>query len=257
MRVISAVLPFLPGARSDIGSICAARGSRVVIEVPVDTEFVACPNTAEQDAGIEVNDVGLKSEADVVLGPTALELVITGEGEDIVLHGVRFTVMLMKTAVRSAVNDVVLGEDPAATFVKIDTPSPITDSRGIVPKVVADNRARLLAEGIDTRHIAQNRTVPIRTYPDMMDMVEFDDVVAGESRTVAPGPANADPGVVKVVNVVMAKPIARRLSDPNTDRAVEHKPAVLNGAVRDLIASGNQVGVAPDRGFTDLDPSCT
>jgi len=56
--------------------------------------------------------------------PGALDLVIAREGEDVVADGVGRAVVLVKSAVGGAIDDVALGQDAAAAFVKVDAQPP-------------------------------------------------------------------------------------------------------------------------------------
>src|SRR5262249_6365587 len=60
----------------------------------------------------------------------------------------------------------------------------------------------------------------------------------GQRRSVAPGPADRDAGVVQVVDVVVGDPVVRTLTDPHADGLVEGVAAVVDVAVFDDVARG-------------------
>src|SRR5436190_598150 len=109
----------------------------------------------------------------MVFIPRTLKLLVAGEGKDIVPDDVRLTVVLVKTAVRGTIDHVALDQDAAAAFISVDTPAPVFRGGNVVPEVVDHPRAGLFAEHVDTRHVAEHRTVAVRPHADMMDLIEF------------------------------------------------------------------------------------
>ena len=116
--------------------------------------MVVLPFALEQDAGIEIDDIGFEAEAEVRFDARALELMVAREREHIVPDHVRFAVMLVKASVRRAINYVAFSQNPTASFIEIDSPAAITRCRNVMPKVVDDSGAGLLAQRIDAAHVA-------------------------------------------------------------------------------------------------------
>src|SRR3974390_3170728 len=90
-----------------------------------------------------------------------LELLVSAKSEDIIAHDICLAVVLMKSAVGCAVHHVAGRDNPAASFVKVDTPTAIAQAGNIVPKIIFDARPWLRAERVNAAHVAQNRTVPV------------------------------------------------------------------------------------------------
>src|SRR5438477_261930 len=109
---------------------------------------------------------------------------VAGEGEDVVPEEISFAIVLVKTAVSGAIDEIAFGHYATAAFIEINAPTAITKAGDVVPQIVADNRARLLAEGVDAAQVTQNGTVAIRFDAEVMNMVELDDVVACPSWAV-------------------------------------------------------------------------
>ena len=173
--------------------------------------MVVGPIAPQQDAGIKIDDVGLEAEAGMVFGAGALELVVAGEGEDVVAEEVGFAVVLMEAAVGGAIDDVAFGQNAAAAFIEIDAPTAVAEAGDVMPEIVANGSAGLFAQGIDAAHVAEDRAVAVGFDADMVDMVELDGVVAGAGVAVAPGPANRDAGVVEVMDQIMGQEVVRAI----------------------------------------------
>ena len=227
-------------------------GTRIKIDVPVHAILVVRPITPEQHPLLEVNDVRLKRKTHMRLGPRALELVVAAEGKNIISHDVGCAVVLVKPAVRRAVNQITLGNDAAAAFIEIDTPAAILPTGDVVPKVVADPRSGLHAERVDAAHVAQDRPVTIRFHTDVVHVIERDDVIRSQRRPVAPGPAYGNAGVVEIVDGVMDNAIAPGLPEPNPYRARKHFPAIVNVAIGELIAAVLFLRLISDRGLAQF-----
>src|ERR1044071_750763 len=102
---------------------------------------------------------------------------IASEGENIIPDHVGLAIMLVKAAVSRAVNEVALGENAAAAFIEINAPAAVSNSGDIMPKVVDDAGARLLAERINSAHIAQDGAIAVRFNADVMNVVELDKII--------------------------------------------------------------------------------
>src|SRR6267142_1761793 len=118
----------------------------------------------------------------------ALDLMIPRESEDIVQQNVRLAIMLMKTAVRCSIHQIALIQDAAAAFIVVNSPTAVAPTGHIVPQVVDNACAGLFAQRIDPAHVAQGWSVTIGLYSDMMNMIELDQVVARQGRSITPRP---------------------------------------------------------------------
>src|SRR5205823_428240 len=101
-----------------------------------------------------------------------------------------------------------LGQEAAAAFIEINAPAAVTDAGDVMPEVVANDRAWLLAQGVNAAHVAQDWAVAAGFDADVVDVVELDEVVGGEGGAVAPGPADGDAGVIKIVNEIVGDAVA-------------------------------------------------
>src|ERR1035437_5965548 len=134
MLIVAPLLPLLPGTRSQGQLSWLGVGAGVEVEVPSHLiVLVARPVASQQGAGVEIDKVGDEAEAEVRLRTGALNLVVAREGEDVVAEDVRLTVVLVKPAMRRAVNDIVLGQDAAAAFVEVDAPAAVANGRDVMP----------------------------------------------------------------------------------------------------------------------------
>jgi len=107
-----------------ISSSRGRAGPGVKIDIPVHHVFVVFSIPSRATRLVEIDDIGLKTEADVRLGPASLDLLIARKREDVVAEEIRRAVVLVEPAVGGAINHIALGEDAAAAFVKIDAPAP-------------------------------------------------------------------------------------------------------------------------------------
>src|SRR6267378_3329800 len=160
--------------------------------------------------------------------------------------------MLMKPAVSSAIDHVTLRENATAAFIKVNAPAPVTCGCHVMPEVVYDPRPRLFAQRVDASHVAKHGTVAIRFHTDMVDMVELDRVIRSQGRTITPGPANRDAGVKEIVNLAVDDTVVRRLTNPDTYRAVEEFASVSDAALADLVASSLFFRLLANRSFANL-----
>src|SRR5438874_2410087 len=105
--------------------------------------------------------------------------------------------MLMKPGALAPIDDVALQDDSAAAFVGVEAPPAIGEGVHVVNEIVANNRARLRAERVNRAHVAEAKLA------DLVEMIELDQVGAAGRVAVAPGPADGNGGVVKVMNVIV------------------------------------------------------
>jgi len=90
----------------------------VPVNVVIEGDIVG-PGAGQQIAVIPIHDVALESEAQMVFDARPLDLRIPAEGKDIISDDIITAVMLMKSAVRGAVDQVVLGQNVGCAFVEI------------------------------------------------------------------------------------------------------------------------------------------
>lgn len=226
-------------------------------EVPIHVELPARPVSGEDGTGVEIHDVGLEAEADMRLRPGALQLAIARKSEDVVPHDIGFAVMLVKTAVRGAIDQVALGHNPAAAFIEVNAPAAVSSSRDIMPEVVANGRAGLAAQRVYAPHVAENGAVPVCLHPDVVDVIELHRVVRSERRPVTPGPADGDAGVIEVMDEIVRDAVIRRLAQPNAHRAGKQMPAVVEPAAFNEIGAGLLGADVADLLFSQLKPAGT
>jgi len=126
-----------------------------------------------------------------------------------------------------------------------------------VEPVVSDDRAVLDAEGVNSAHVAQNRSVAVAAFADVMDMVELNDVAPCQRASIAPSPTDADARVEKVGDFVVGDAVAVTLPDPNPDGAVEHPTPVTDDAIGHFVAESLLPFVVADLSFADFDAPCS
>lgn len=255
MNVVTVLAPFLQSSRRK--EIVWSIRSRVEINIVIAIKFSIAPIAFEQFAGVEVNDVVIEGEGDVILGASSLQLRVAAKSEDVVAHNVFFSVMLMKSAVRRAKDDVVFRENTGAAFVEINSPTAVTKRRDVVPKIITNHRARFVAERVDAAHVAENRAVAIGFFSDVMNVIEFNDVVGCERRPVTPRPADGNSGVEKIVNGTVRDAIAERLANPDSFTAVKKFSAVANIAVENLVVMRLFNGVRAQSSFANFNSTRT
>src|SRR5215470_11436267 len=105
------------------------------------------------------------------LWASSLELLVAAEREHIILHDIGFTVVLMKPAVRRAINDIALRQNSAASYIEIDSPAAVSKTGDVMPQIVQNPGSRLFAQRINTPHVAQNRSISIRFHSDVMHVI--------------------------------------------------------------------------------------
>src|SRR5712664_1733036 len=94
-------------------------------------------------------------------GARPLDLLVASKREDIVPNDVSLAIVLMKSAVGGAINDIACGQNSAAAFVEIDSPTAVTQPCNVMPQIVKNPGSRLLAQCINSAHVAQNRPVAV------------------------------------------------------------------------------------------------
>lgn len=113
------------------------------------------------------------------------------------------------------------------------------------------------AQSVNAAHVAQNWSVAIAPFADVVDMVELNDIASSERIAIAPSPTDADARVVKVGNFVVDDAVVGTLTNPNSDGAVEHLSAINDGAIADLVAEGLFCFIAANLCLTNFDAACT
>src|SRR5271157_1828211 len=151
----------------------------------------------------------------MIFNPRPLDLGIASIGEDVVAEGVLLAVMLVKATVRGAIDEVVLRQNMRRSLVEVDAPSAILQARDVVEAVEADDRTFLVAQGINTAHIAEYWRLAVGSHADVMDVIVLDDVPRGRRLCIAPSPTDGYARIPESMNVVMGNRIVVRLADPN------------------------------------------
>ena len=82
----------------------------------------------------------------------------------------------------------------------------------------------LIAKRVDPAEIAQHRPFAVAQDADMVHMIQLDDIPVRMCRAVPPCPADRDPGVLEIVDVVVDEAVERALADPHADGTVEDRP---------------------------------
>ena len=72
------------------------------------------------------------------LGPRPLDLVLRGEGEDVVPDDVLLAVVLVEAAGLGAVDEVVLHHDAGRALVGVEAPAAVVEGVDVVEEVVVD-----------------------------------------------------------------------------------------------------------------------
>ena len=180
--------------------------------VEADVELV--PVSGQKRAVVPEHDVSLEEKALVILNARALDLGVAAKREDVVADCVFPAVMLMKPAVRGAVDQIVLGDQMRGPLVKVNSPAAVLEGRDVVKPVEADQRALLIAQCIDAGHVAEDRLESVGFDADVVDVVVFHRIALRGRRTVAPGPADRDARIPEAVDVVVRDEVVVRLADP-------------------------------------------
>ena len=192
------------------------------------------------------------------LGPRALELVLLGEGEDVVAQHVVLAVVLMKTAGLRAIDHVVLQHDVARTLVGIEPPAAVAEGIDVVEAVVVYARAGRDAQRVDAAHVGKDMLA------ERVHVIESDVVVVGMAGRVAPDPADGNAGIVEIEDVVVLDAIVGRMADPDPDArgmqpAAMGDQALPHGVVRHdllrLVGRGAPAMLARRRGLADQHPA--
>src|ERR1017187_303764 len=127
MRVLSALLPLLKRFIPELNRLAAGRPIKVVIKL----ELIVLPVTLKKLALFPIHDVVLKGEAPVGFLAGAPDLRLLSESKNVVLNHVFAPIVLVKAAILSVVDDIVLNTDLAAAFVRVDAPAAIGVARHI------------------------------------------------------------------------------------------------------------------------------
>ena len=95
-------------------------------------------------------------------------------------------------------NDIFFDSDSKTTGIQINASSGVMVIRiDVVYQIIADDRARLDAEGINTPAVAQ------RIFHHVVNVIELNDITIGRVRIVEPLPAHGDPGIKQIINFIM------------------------------------------------------
>ena len=70
-----------------------------------------------------------------------------------------------------------------------------------------------------------------------MHVIKRHQVVGRDRRAIAPGPADRNAGVIKIMNEIVRDAIAGRLPNPDPDGAVKHLSAVVNVAIANFVGA--------------------
>src|ERR1041385_5119945 len=109
--------------------------------------------------------------------PGPLNLLVTAKSKNVVKNAIGFPIVLVKAAVRGAIDKIALRENTAAAFIKIDSPASVTSSRYIVPQVIDDLAAGLTAQRINASHVAENWSVAIGFNSDVVNVIVSNQVI--------------------------------------------------------------------------------
>src|SRR5208283_1788154 len=151
----------------------------------------------------------------MVLDARSADLGVTVEGDDIVAEGVLLAVMLVKTAVRRAIDEVVFGKNVRRSLVEIDAPPAVLQGAHIVETVEANDRAFLVPERIDAGHVAEKRLRAVGFHADVVDVIVLDDIPLGRRLRVTPSPTAGNRRVPEAMDVVVGNGVVVRLADPD------------------------------------------
>src|SRR5438445_5922709 len=248
MRVVPALAPFVQACTSQLHRRRRSAGSRVEIDIVVRREFPVLPVAAEQIAGVEIDNVVGEYEGDVLLFPRAHELMFLAESKDVVANDIFAAVMLVEACAFAAINHVVLQHDAGAPFVRVESPAAVGIGLHIVNQVVAQNGSLLDAQRVNAAHIAQH------TLADVVEMIEFDEVVAAGRFLIAPVPADGDGTVEKVVNVIVRDAILAALKNDDAHRRREDASEFMQVIVGDDMTVVRCKRVLPPGSFADANP---
>ncbi len=240
------VAEFLP-----IGEGTAVEIERLVVDVPeavfIHLDFDAVPGAAHQGALVEDDNVIGKGEGLVLFDASGLDLVVFGEGEDVVADDIFFAVVLVEAAGFGAVNDVIFHMDSGGAFVGVESPAAVAPGVDIVHDVVADGGTFGGAQGVDAAHIAEDAPA------DMVDMIKVDLIAFGEAFGIAPAPADRNPGVAEIGDFVVDNAVVGAVADPDSDGAGVDMAAVADDAIFDGVVMGAFIEVGGDAAFANPD----
>jgi len=113
--------------------------------------------------------------------------------------------------------------------------------------VVAHHRAGLRAERVNGAHIAQPEL------PEVMKVIELDDVLAAGTLPVTPGPANRNRGIEQVMNMVVGDSVLSALDDEYARRRRIHQTDVVNMIVCDDMPLVHIERIPPNLRFAEAD----
>src|SRR5208282_3507093 len=111
------------------------------------------------------------------------------EGKDVIAEDIGLPVMLVEPRALAPVNNIVLQHDTGAAFVSIKPPAAVAKDIDVVYQVVANDRAGLDAQSVNSTHVAQ---APLA---DVVQVIEFDDVALAGPIAVTPRPTDRNRGV--------------------------------------------------------------
>ncbi len=246
------VLPLLLPVREALAREVDGLPRAVPVEVVFHRELVVTPVPAQQRrlrGVLPVDDVALEGERQVRLDAGALDLPLEAEGEDVVADHVLPAVVLVEASGLHVVDEVVLHRDPAAPLVGVEPPASVAVGVDVVDAVVRDGRPLGRPEGVDAAHVAHHAP------SEVVDVVEVDRVPLADARGVAPAPADGDPGVEEVGDLVVRDRVVGAVADPDGAAAGEDPAAVAEDAVvdDDVVGEVGGLRVVVRPALADLD----
>ena len=205
----------------------------VEVAVVVEPEVAVGPVSAQRLDTVREDQVSLQREGVVLLLPGAADLTVGGrEGQHVVPHDVVAAVMLVEGTVFNPIDDVVFHQDIGTPFVGVESPTAVRIRDDVVDPVPAKHRARRKAQAIDAAHVAELSPA------EMVNVVVLDQVVMGRRRGISPTPADRNPRIEEVANLVVTDRISRASADPHTHAGVIHLAAVVDEAVEHFVTIG-------------------
>lgn len=132
-----------------------------------------------------------------------------GKGKDIIPHRVHLPIVLIKAVAAGVIAHIVLQENKAAALIGIQGPPAIMAALHMVDQIPPHHRAGLSAKQIDPPHIRQ------LSLPDMVDVILFDEIVAGNAFPVSPYPSAGNAGIIKLADGIVGDHIVVAVHQEN------------------------------------------
>ena len=134
-------------------------------------------------------------------------VVLDIEGEHVVPDRVVASVVLVEARALAPIHHIAFEQDSRASLVRVETPATVVVAGDVVDEVVPDDRSLLDAKGVHAAHVTE---APL---PDMMKVIELDDVLLARRLLVTPVPTHRNGRVEQVVDLVVGDEVLPGLED--------------------------------------------